>query len=127
MTLAFSKSRAGRHPVVEAARRRPFSTAQGSCANDCDLGTEGNRLWLVTGPNMAGKSDLPAPERPDRHPGADRRLRARRQAATMSASSTGCSAGSAPADDLARGRSTFMVEMVETAAILNQATARARW
>jgi len=111
----------GRHPVVEAALRRagdePF------VANDCDLSATGaQRLWLVTGPNMAGKSTylrqnaliailaqmgayIPADEA---RLGVVDRLFSRVGAA----------------DDLARGRSTFMVEMVETAAILNQATKR---
>jgi DNA mismatch repair protein MutS len=107
----------GRHPVVEQALQR---TASGSfVANDCDL-SERQRLWLVTGPNMAGKSTflrqnalivllaqmgsfVPATSA---HIGAVDRLFSRVGAA----------------DDLARGRSTFMVEMVETAAILNQAT-----
>ncbi|MGJ0557697.1 DNA mismatch repair protein MutS [Methylocystis sp.] len=124
--------RGGRHPVVEqalkAARSGPF------IENDCVLGradstgagspdvTAEGRIWLVTGPNMAGKSTflrqnalitvlaqmgsyVPA------------------QAVTIGAvdrlfSRVGAS------DDLARGRSTFMVEMVETAAILNQASER---
>jgi DNA mismatch repair protein MutS len=109
----------GRHPVVEAALKRQ---AEGPfVANSCDL-SHGSRLWLVTGPNMAGKSTflrqnalivilaqmgsyVPA-ERAEI--GVVDRLFSRVGAA----------------DDLARGRSTFMVEMVETAAILNQATAR---
>ncbi len=112
----------GRHPVVEAALQEggagPFT------ANGCDLSPEGQgRLWLVTGPNMAGKSTflrqnaliailaqmgsyVPAEEA---HIGVVDRLFSRVGAA----------------DDLARGRSTFMVEMVETAAILNQAGERA--
>jgi DNA mismatch repair protein MutS len=112
----------GRHPVVEAAlsaRGEPF------VANDCDLTGqpgEGGRIALVTGPNMAGKSTflrqnaliaalaqigsyVPARRA---HIGVVDRLFSRVGAA----------------DDLARGRSTFMVEMVETAAILNQATER---
>jgi DNA mismatch repair protein MutS len=118
-SLAFS-IQGGRHPVVEAvldaAHAGPF------VANDCDLAPD-NRLWLLTGPNMAGKSTflrqnaliavlaqigsfVPA-ERA--HIGAVDRLYSRVGAA----------------DDLARGRSTFMVEMVETAAILNQSSARA--
>jgi DNA mismatch repair protein MutS len=108
--------RGGRHPVVEQALARastPF------IANDADLSAQ-QRLWLLTGPNMAGKSTflrqnaligvlaqagsfVPA-ERA--HIGVVDRLFSRVGAA----------------DDLARGRSTFMVEMVETAAILNQAT-----
>jgi len=108
----------GRHPVVEAALR---AEAQSFVANDCDLGDE--RLWLLTGPNMAGKSTflrqnaliailaqigsfVPASEA---HIGIVDRLFSR----------VGAS------DDLARGRSTFMVEMVETAAILNQSGERA--
>ncbi len=112
--------RAGRHPVVEAALQ---DQASGSfVANDCDLSGEAKRLWLVTGPNMAGKSTflrqnalivilaqmgsfVPADSV---HLGAVDRLFSRVGAA----------------DDLARGRSTFMVEMVEAAAILNQATER---
>jgi DNA mismatch repair protein MutS len=112
--------RAGRHPVVEAALQ---DNASGSfVANDCELAGEAKRLWLLTGPNMAGKSTylrqnalivilaqmgsfVPAAEA---HFGAVDRLFSRVGAA----------------DDLARGRSTFMVEMVETAAILNQATER---
>ena len=106
----------GRHPVVEQALRKqggaPF------VANDCDLG-EGSDIWLLTGPNMAGKSTylrqnaliallaqigsfVPA-------------KRARIGLVSQLFSRVGAS------DDLARGRSTFMVEMVETAAILNQA------
>ena len=113
-SLAFEIS-GGRHPVVEAAFDDPF------VANDCDL-NPGARLWLVTGPNMAGKSTflrqnaliailaqmgsyVPATAA---HIGAVDRLFSRVGAA----------------DDLARGRSTFMVEMVETAAILNRATDR---
>jgi len=110
----------GRHPVVEAALRR--QNAGAFVANDCDLSPE-RRLWLVTGPNMAGKSTflrqnaviavlaqigsfVPAKRA---HIGVVDRLFSRVGAA----------------DDLARGRSTFMVEMVETAAILNQAGDRA--
>ncbi len=110
-----------RHPVVEAAVRK---TGQGFTANDCTLdarGVAGPRLTLVTGPNMAGKSTflrqnvllailaqagcfVPA-----------RRLRL--GLADRIFSRVGAS------DDLSRGRSTFMVEMIETAAILNLATA----
>ena len=114
----------GRHPVVEQALSRdgtPF------VANDCDLSppqeTDAGRIWLITGPNMAGKvhisrqnaliailaqmgSFVPAKHA---HIGVVDRLFSRVGAA----------------DDLARGRSTFMVEMVETAAILNQAGERA--
>ena len=120
-SLAFAID-GGRHPVVEAAlarRGEPF------VANACDLSGaagEGGRLALVTGPNMAGKSTflrqnaliaalaqmgsfVPARRA---HIGVVDRLFSRVGAA----------------DDLARGRSTFNVEMVETAAILNQATQR---
>ena len=109
----------GRHPVVEAALKRggsgPF------VANDCDL-SDGQRLWLVTGPNMAGKSTF---------------LRQNALIVILAQMGSCVPAERAEigvidklfsrvgaADDLARGRSTFMVEMVETAAILNQATAR---
>ncbi len=109
----------GRHPVVEDALRR--ANESGFVANDCDLGDDG-RVWLVTGPNMVGKSTflrqnalivvlaqmgafVPAARA---HIGVVDRLFSRVGAA----------------DDLARGRSTFMVEMVETAAILNRATER---
>ncbi|MEA2689046.1 MAG: mismatch repair protein MutS, partial [Candidatus Eremiobacteraeota bacterium] len=125
----------GRHPVVEQALQRdggPF------VANDCDLSpppppypppqagegqSGGGRIYVITGPNMAGKSTylrqnaliavlaqmgsfVPA-------------KRARIGVVDRLFSRVGAS------DDLARGRSTFMVEMVETAAILNQAGERA--
>jgi DNA mismatch repair protein MutS len=109
----------GRHPVVEAALQRQGGT--GFVPNDCDLGIE-RRLWLLTGPNMAGKSTF---------------LRQNALIAVMAQAGSFVPAKEAvigivdrlfsrvgAADDLARGRSTFMVEMVETAAILNQATAR---
>jgi DNA mismatch repair protein MutS len=109
-----------RHPVVEAALR---TQGQGFTANDCRLdarGSSGPRLMLITGPNMAGKSTFLrqnvllavlaqagcyVPARKLRLGLADRVF-----------SRVGAS------DDLSRGRSTFMVEMIETAAILNQAT-----
>jgi DNA mismatch repair protein MutS len=114
----------GRHPVVEQALSRdgtPF------VANDCDLsppaGAEAGRIWLITGPNMAGKSTF---------------LRQNALIAILAQMGSFVPARSArigvvdrlfsrvgAADDLARGRSTFMVEMVETAAILNQAGERA--
>jgi DNA mismatch repair protein MutS len=110
----------GRHPVVEASLKAHGERA--FTPNACDLGDGGKRLWLLTGPNMAGKSTylrqtalivilaqmgsfVPAISA---HIGVVDRLFSRVGAA----------------DDLARGRSTFMVEMVETAAILNQATSR---
>ena len=106
----------GRHPVVEAALRDqgggPF------IANDCDLGDDSD-IWLLTGPNMAGKSTF---------------LRQNALIALLAQMGSYVPAKSAhigvvsqlfsrvgASDDLARGRSTFMVEMVETAAILNQA------
>ncbi|MDP1839366.1 MAG: DNA mismatch repair protein MutS [Reyranella sp.] len=109
----------GRHPVVEAALLRQGGS--GFVPNDCDLGAE-RRLWLLTGPNMAGKSTF---------------LRQNALIAVMAQAGSFVPAEAATigivdrlfsrvgaADDLARGRSTFMVEMVETAAILNQATAK---
>ncbi|QYZ69630.1 DNA mismatch repair protein MutS [Neotabrizicola shimadae] len=112
----------GRHPVVERALRRqgagPF------VANDCAL-TPGETpaIWLLTGPNMAGKSTF---------------LRQNALIALLAQSGSFVPASRArvglvsqlfsrvgASDDLARGRSTFMVEMVETAAILNQADDRA--
>jgi DNA mismatch repair protein MutS len=122
----------GRHPVVEQSLSEPF------IANDCDLSAsppplppalsgEGGikaagRIWLLTGPNMAGKSTF---------------LRQNALIAILAQMGSFVPARRADigivdrlfsrvgaADDLARGRSTFMVEMVETAAILNQATER---
>ena len=120
-SLAFAIE-GGRHPVVEGALRRdggPF------VANDCDLSGSGKgagKIWLVTGPNMAGKSTF---------------LRQNALIAILAQMGSFVPAKAAhigvidrlfsrvgAADDLARGRSTFMVEMVETAAILNQATKR---
>ncbi len=111
--------RQGRHPVVEAALQRSDGAA--FVANDCDL-RDGQRLWLLTGPNMAGKSTF---------------LRQNALIAVLAQIGSFVPAEAVrlgvvdrlfsrvgAADDLARGRSTFMVEMVETAAILNQATAR---
>ncbi|WP_438750564.1 DNA mismatch repair protein MutS [Pararhizobium sp. O133] len=118
----------GRHPVVEQALRRQSGTA--FVANACDLSPhdgEGARegdgaIWLLTGPNMGGKSTF---------------LRQNALIAIMAQMGSFVPATSAhigivdrlfsrvgASDDLARGRSTFMVEMVETAAILNQATDR---
>ena len=108
----------GRHPVVEAAL--PDGTR--FVANGCDLGPD-DRVWLLTGPNMAGKSTY---------------LRQNALIAILAQAGAYVPAESAhigivdrlfsrvgAADDLARGRSTFMVEMVETAAILAQACERA--
>ncbi|NBB96974.1 MAG: DNA mismatch repair protein MutS [Alphaproteobacteria bacterium] len=111
----------GRHPVVEAALKR---TGEPFIANDCDLSAEaGAAIWLLTGPNMAGKSTF---------------LRQNALIAILAQMGAWVPARSAhigmvsqvfsrvgASDDLARGRSTFMVEMVETAAILNQADDRA--
>ena len=112
----------GRHPVVERALRRqgagPF------VANDCALTEEKTpAIWLLTGPNMAGKSTF---------------LRQNALIALLAQAGSFVPARRAhigvvsqlfsrvgASDDLARGRSTFMVEMVETAAILNQADDRA--
>ncbi|MEM9027932.1 MAG: DNA mismatch repair protein MutS [Pseudomonadota bacterium] len=123
----------GRHPVVEQA----LATTGGGpfIENDCALGDDGGiprppgfeqvrqaRIWLVTGPNMAGKSTF---------------LRQNALIVLMAQMGAFVPAQSVSvgvvdrlfsrvgaSDDLARGRSTFMVEMVETAAILNQATER---
>jgi DNA mismatch repair protein MutS len=121
-SLAFTIE-GGRHPVVEQALARdgtPF------VANDSDLSPppemDAGRIWLITGPNMAGKSTF---------------LRQNALIAILAQMGSFVPAKSAhigvvdrlfsrvgAADDLARGRSTFMVEMVETAAILNQAGPR---
>lgn len=109
---------AGRHPVVEAALKAKGAPFQ---PNDCVL--EGDaRVWLVTGPNMGGKSTF-----------------LRQNALIAVLAQAGCFVPAAAAtlglvdrlysrvgasDSLAEGRSTFMVEMVETAAILNGATER---
>ena len=115
---------AGRHPVVERALRQSGSGS--FVANDSDIGTsepgQYGRVWLITGPNMGGKSTF---------------LRQNALIAILAQAGSFVPAKSAhlgvvdrlfsrvgAADDLARGRSTFMVEMVETAAILNQASSR---
>ncbi|MCB1378675.1 MAG: DNA mismatch repair protein MutS [Alphaproteobacteria bacterium] len=119
MSMAFEIT-GGRHPVVEANLE---AKAEGSfVTNDCHLSGKGTRIWLLTGPNMAGKSTF---------------LRQNALLAILAQMGSFVPADSAyigivdrlfsrvgAADDLARGRSTFMVEMVETAAILNQATPR---
>ncbi|MAE50577.1 MAG: DNA mismatch repair protein MutS [Micavibrio sp.] len=107
---------AGRHPVVEKALQ---NQSESFVPNDTDLGS-GHRLWLLTGPNMAGKSTF---------------LRQNALIAILAQIGAYVPADHAEigiidkvfsrvgaSDDLARGQSTFMVEMVETAAILNQAT-----
>ncbi|WP_368669711.1 DNA mismatch repair protein MutS [Roseibium sp. RKSG952] len=112
----------GRHPVVEHALRQQSGDA--FIANDCDLSAnDGAAIWLLTGPNMAGKSTF---------------LRQNALIALLAQMGSYVPAEQAhiglvsqlfsrvgASDDLARGRSTFMVEMVETAAILNQADDRA--
>src|SRR6185437_8435409 len=113
----------GRHPVVEQALKRD---GQPFIANACDLspgpGQTPGQIWLITGPNMAGKSTF---------------LRQNALIALLAQIGSFVPAARArigvidrlfsrvgAADDLARGRSTFMVEMVETAVILNQASER---
>ena len=113
----------GRHPVVERALAQ--QSGEPFIANDCDLSADAQtaNIWLLTGPNMAGKSTF---------------LRQNALIALMAQMGSFVPASSAhigivsqlfsrvgASDDLARGRSTFMVEMVETAAILNQADDRA--
>ncbi len=124
-SLAF-EIKGGRHPVVESAIKSSGSGA--FIPNDCVLGAEGEGaenarpIWLLTGPNMAGKSTF---------------LRQNALIAVMAQAGSYVPATTAhigvidqlfsrvgASDDLARGRSTFMVEMVETAAILNRATDR---
>ena len=84
----------GRHPVVEQTLRR--SDGASFVGNDCDARRRrGAALWLVTGPEHGRQIDLPAAERADRHAGADRARSCRREA-PISASSTACSAASAP-------------------------------
>jgi DNA mismatch repair protein MutS len=116
------KIEAGRHPIVESALNKAGSPF---VANDCQLTAElgGAAITLLTGPNMAGKSTF---------------LRQNALIAILAHMGSFVPARTAhigmvsqvfsrvgASDDLARGRSTFMVEMVETAAILNQADERA--
>ena len=112
----------GRHPVVETALKSDSGAR--FIANDCDLSADRTAaIWLLTGPNMAGKSTF---------------LRQNALIALLAQAGSFVPAREAhiglvsqlfsrvgASDDLARGRSTFMVEMVETAAILNQADDRA--
>jgi len=106
----------GRHPVVERALRSqggdPF------IANDCALGDESD-IWLLTGPNMAGKSTFLRQNALIAVLGQMGAYVPARAAHIGMVSQLFSRVGAS--DDLARGRSTFMVEMVETAAILNQA------
>ena len=105
--------RGGRHPVVEHFIDGAF------VPNDLVLDAS-RRMLIVTGPNMGGKIHLHAPGRIDRAAGAHRQLRARgtRVLGPIDRVFTRIGAG----DDLAGGRSTFMVEMTEAANILNNAT-----
>jgi DNA mismatch repair protein MutS len=107
----------GRHPVLEAGGERPFTP------NDLRLDPECEQVMILTGPNMSGKSVF------------------MRQAALLvilAQMGSFVPAGSArigvvdriltrvgAQDNLARGQSTFLVEMVETASILHHATERA--
>ncbi len=113
----------GRHPVVEAALKK--SGESGFTANDCRLDARGDnapRLTLITGPNMAGKSTY---------------LRQNALMFILAQAGSYVPAQSAhigicetifsrvgASDDLSKGRSTFMIEMIETSAILNQSTAK---
>ena len=109
--------KAGRHPVVEKALQKERITF---IPNDCEMGEDKDLLWILTGPNMAGKSTF---------------LRQNAVIAILAQIGMFVPAESAKigivdklysrvgaSDDLARGRSTFMVEMVEVASILNGAT-----
>ncbi len=109
----------GRHPVIERALQ---ASHQEFIANDCTLTPEHGLHWLITGPNMGGKSTF-------LRQNAIIVLMAHMGSFVPAAEATigitdklFCRVGAA--DDLARGRSTFMVEMLETAAIINQATAQ---
>ncbi len=108
----------GRHPVVEAALAK---AGERFVANDCRLSGE-DRLWLIGGPNMGGKSTFLRQNALvvllAQAGGYVPAARARVGLVDRLFSRVGAS------DNLARGRSTFMVEMVETAAILSQATER---
>ena len=108
---------AGRHPTIELALQHMGENS--FCSNDCLLEFK-DRIWLLTGPNMAGKSTF---------------LRQNAIITILAQSGSFVPANKAKigivdklfsrvgaADDLGSGRSTFMVEMIETAAILNQAT-----
>ena len=105
-----------RHPVVEAGIGK-----SSFIANDCRL-SEADRIWLLTGPNMAGKSTF-LRQNAILMVLAQAGLFVPAESATIGVVDFLFSRVGA-ADDLARGRSTFMVEMVETALILNRATSR---
>ena len=115
---------AGRHPVVEAALQDNGSSS--FVANDCTLSVDDNGqplIWLLTGPNMAGKSTFLRQNALILLLAQAGSFVPARKAEIGIASQLFSRVGAA--DDLARGRSTFMVEMVETAAILNRADANA--
>ncbi|MGH1455573.1 MAG: DNA mismatch repair protein MutS [Alphaproteobacteria bacterium] len=108
----------GRHPVVERFLQK---NSESFVPNDCNLNSN-QKLWLITGPNMAGKSTF---------------LRQNALIAILAQCGSfvpvksahigvvdKCFSRVGASDDLARGQSTFMVEMVETASILNQSTER---
>ncbi len=117
--LGFKIAR-GRHPVVEAALAADH--ARGFVPNDCDLSPNAKgRLWLVTGPNMAGKSTFPAPECIDRDIGAGGQFRACRQRPYRNRGPA-LQPRWCGATIWRRGVPPSWWEMVETAAILNQAT-----
>lgn len=110
----------GRHPVVERALEKEHQNS--FVGNNCFLSDDSSMIWLLTGPNMAGKSTF---------------LRQNAIIAIMAQMGSFVPCVSAhigvidkifsrvgASDDLAKGRSTFMVEMVETASILNQADER---
>jgi len=113
----------GRHPVVEAALQK--DGAAGFTANDCALDATAKsaaRLTLITGPNMSGKSTYLRQNALmfilAQSGGYVPAAKANIGVADRLFSRVGAS------DDLSKGRSTFMTEMIETAAILNQATGR---
>lgn len=110
----------GRHPIVEAALKKEGNDI--FVSNNCSVNAENNRLWLITGPNMAGKSTF-----------------LRQNAIIAIMAQMGCFVPASKAhigivdkvfsrvgasDDLSQGRSTFMTEMVETSAILNGASSK---
>jgi DNA mismatch repair protein MutS len=113
----------GRHPVVEQtlrADRLGLAKTQSFVSNDTHLSSTGEQIALITGPNMAGKSTY-----------------IRQTALIVLMAQTGCFVPAkkcsigvvdrifsrvGASDELSRGNSTFMVEMNETANILNNAT-----
>ena len=111
----------GRHPVVEAALRQQGETK--FVANDCTLTQDQDFIWLLTGPNMAGKSTFLRQNAVIALLGQSGSFVPADRAEFGLVSQIFCRVGAS--DDLAQGRSTFMVEMVETAAILNGADDKA--